>query len=92
MSTYKTKDMGSALSKKGFKIHQSHHTFYVFYFNGKKTNIKTFISHGKKEYGDALISAMKKQLHLSREEFDDLISCPLKEEMLVRLYLERKVI
>src|SRR3989304_439593 len=25
------------LNPKGFKIHQSHHTFYVFYFNGKKT-------------------------------------------------------
>ncbi|MDD5615880.1 MAG: hypothetical protein PHH85_06725 [Candidatus Methanoperedens sp.] len=92
MSTYKTKDMGSALSKKGFKSNQSHHTFYVFYFNGKKTNIKTFISHRKKEYGDALISAMKKQLHLSREEFDDLISCPLKEEMLIKLYLKKGVI
>lgn len=92
MSTYKTKDMGSALSKKGFKIHQSHHTFYVFYVNGKKTNIKTFISHGKKEYRDALISAMKKQLHLSREEFDNLIACTLKEEMLIELYSKRGLI
>ncbi|MCZ7401189.1 MAG: hypothetical protein O8C61_03100 [Candidatus Methanoperedens sp.] len=92
MSAYKTKDMGSALKKKGFKFHQSHHTFYVFYFNGKKTNIKTFISHGEKEYGDTLISAMKKQLHLSREEFDNLISCPLKEEKLIEIYLKQGLI
>lgn len=92
MSTYKTKDIGNALNKKGFKSHQSHHTFYVFYYNGKKTNIKTFISHGKKEYGDALISAMKKQLYLSREEFDSLIACHLKEKMLIELYSKKGVL
>ena len=92
MSSYKPKDIGSALSKKGFRPNQSHHVLYVFYYNGKKTNIRTFISHGTKEYGNTLISAMKKQLHLSREEFDLLIKCPLTGEMLIKLYLERKAI
>lgn len=32
---------------------------------------------------------MKKQLHLSREEFDNLISCPLKEEKLIEIYLKQ---
>lgn len=92
MNSYKTKDIESALSKKGFQVHQSKHKIYILYVNGKKTNVRTFVSHGIKEYGKTLISKMRNQLYLSREEFDDLVSCPLTEEKLLEIYIDRNKI
>lgn len=89
MNSYKTKDIESALGKKGFQVHKSKHKIYILYVNGKKTNVRTFVSHGIKEYGKTLVSKMRNQLYLSREEFDDLVSCPLTEEKLLEIYMER---
>jgi hypothetical protein len=89
---YKTKDIESALSRKGFQVHHSKHKIYILYINGKKTRIFTFISHGIKEYGDTLLGAMKKQLHLSNEELRGLIKCPLSEEQLIEIYLLKGLI
>jgi len=92
MNSYKTKDIESALSKKGFQVRQSKHKIYILYVDGKKTNVRTFVSHGIKEYGKTLISKMRNQLYLSREEFDDLVSCPLTEEKLLEIYIDRNKI
>jgi hypothetical protein len=92
MSTYKTRDIESALIKKGFQVKQSHHKFYSLFVDGKKTNIKTFISHGIKEYNKTLLSSMKNQLHLSSKEFEDLISCPLTQELLIEIYSKKGLI
>lgn len=92
MNSYKTKDIESALSKKGFQVHQSKHKIYILYIDGKKTNVRTFVSHGIKEYGKTLINRMRNQLHLSREEFDVLVSCPLTEEKLLQIYMDRNKI
>lgn len=89
---YKTKDIGAALIKKGFQVRQSKHTIYILYVNQKKTRIFTFISHGISEYGDIPLSKMKKQLYLSREEFENLIECPLSEEKLVEIYSNKGLI
>jgi len=92
MSSYKAKDIEIALSKKGFRIHNSHHKLYRYYDGEEKTGIHTFISHGIKEYGDCLLTKMRKQLQLSKEEFADLIECPMKEEKLHEIYSERELI
>lgn len=88
MAKYKVKDIESSLSKKGFQLQSSHHKLYIYHVNGKKTGIRTFISHGKKEYGDVLLSKMKNQLKLSKEQFEDLIECPLSKEELYEIYSE----
>ncbi len=85
MSTYKTRVIESALSKKGFRKKESHHKKYTLYVNGKMTSIYTFVSHGTKDYGDNLLNKMKNQLYISREELNDLIDCPLKHEDLIRI-------
>lgn len=90
MSTYKTRVIENALSQKGFKKKESHHKKYTLYINGKRTSIYTFVSHGTKEYGDNLLNKMKNQLHISREELNDLIDCPLKHEDLVRILADKK--
>lgn len=76
----KTRRICSALKKKGFESEESHHTHFWFYHNGLRTHIKTRISHGDEEYGDGLLSAMKKQLQLdSMKDLEDLIDCHMSQ-------------
>jgi hypothetical protein len=53
---------------------------YWLCVHGKRTSIRTRISHGAKEYGDSLLGEMARQLKLRRRDFDDLIDCPLTAE------------
>lgn len=39
---------------------------------------------------DKLISKMAKQVKLNRNEFIDLVNCPLTKEKLLKIYKERK--
>jgi len=85
--SFKTKDIESAFIKKGFQvIPDSHHRLYVYHTDEGRTAARTFISHGNIEYGDALLSRMKNQLGLTKEQLHDLIKCPLTKEELKKLY------
>jgi len=88
---YKVKDISSALKKKGFVENPSRdHIRYTLFNNGKKTGVYTFISHGLKEYGDSLISSVKKQLHLkSKGELQDFINCPMTQDEYLKLLIGR---
>jgi predicted RNA binding protein YcfA (HicA-like mRNA interferase family) len=95
MPTYKTRKIASSLNKKGFvqKKGKSKHIKYTLYVNGKKTRVYTWISHGKDEYGDQLLNAMRKELYLNKpQELEDLIECPMTEEALISLLIKRKVV
>lgn len=94
MNVCKVKDISSALKKKGFVENPSRdHIRYTLYNNGKKTGVFTFISHGLKEYGDNLISSVKKQMRLqSKSEFQDFVNCPMTKEDYIKLLIERKQI
>ncbi len=86
----KTRKISSALQNKGFKPIESDHTYYWFFLDGIRTHIKTKISHGKSEYGDNLLSAMRKQLKLNTaSELKDLIYCPMSQENYIELLKER---
>ena len=53
MSSYKTKDIESALLKKGFRFeNKKRHKTYRYYAGDKKTGIMTIFSRGKNEYSD----------------------------------------
>lgn len=87
MASFKAKDIESALSKKGFQAKpDGHHRLYVYYLEDGKTAARTFISHGKKDYGDVLLSRMKTQLNLTKDQLHNLIKCPLKKEELREIY------
>jgi len=77
LPTFKTSKITKALLSKGFKEIDSNHKFFFLYYNGKKTAIRTKISHGKKEYGDSLLNFMKKELYLDKGELEGLINCSL---------------
>ncbi len=55
-------------------------------------DIHTFVSHGVKEYGGSLLSAMRRQLKLSHEEFDGVVTCSIDTEELARIYSEKGII
>lgn len=78
MSTLKTRDIKNSLTKKGFEENSARDHRYFFYkHNGKRTIIKTKMSHGKSEIGNPLISKMARDVKLSKDEFIRLINCTL---------------
>ncbi|MBM4045163.1 MAG: hypothetical protein FJ279_08615 [Planctomycetes bacterium] len=89
MGAKKTKDIARGLTSKGFQQHHSHHEMYWFCIGGKKTSIRTRISHSASEYGDNLLAQMARQVQLSRQEFDDLVECPLTQEAYAELLRKR---
>ena len=81
----------SALLKKGFKISEGDHHFYLYYYEGKVV-AKTKVSHNDQDIGDGLISKMSKQCQVNKHQFFDLINCPLKEADYIEILKERGVI
>jgi len=88
MTTRKSVRIEKALTKKGFSKEQSHHTYFSFFHNGKKTAIYTYLSHGKKEISKTLRSKMADQLRLSPSDFDEVVDCTKSKEELTRYYEE----
>lgn len=76
------------LEKKGFKLKETHHHMYTFYVEGKKTSIRTRLSHGKKEYDDYLLEQMSKQLKLSKEQLLEFIDCPMSFQDYVKVLID----
>ena len=85
MSTIKTKDIRDALTGKGFRSAEKHHEMFWLFVNGRKTSIRTRLSHGSSEYDDGLLGLMARQLKLRRADLDKLIECPLTEAEYVKL-------
>lgn len=80
MATRKTRKIQGSLNSKGFCESSTDHYWYILYVGGKKTSVRTKISFGKQEYGDALLSRMAGQLKVSKKQLLDLIDCPLDYE------------
>lgn len=88
MSSRPTRDIRKALLDKGFEEENTHHEMYWLRVDGKRTSIRTRISNGKKEYGDNLLAQMARQVKLTRDEFDDLVDCPLSKEAYAKKLME----
>jgi hypothetical protein len=81
MASIKTRDLEAALLRKGFRKDDTHHKYYWFFVGKTKTTVKTLISHGLKEYGNSLLSRVKKELHLdSPQQLVELVECSLSEQ------------
>jgi len=76
--------ISNSLQKKGFILEEDHTHKCFFYWskNGKRTKVRTMVSHGTKYkvIGDNLLALMSKQCKLSKAEFLELIDCPLTRE------------
>lgn len=87
----KVRDVDSALRKKGFQESgkkNPDHTYYILFYNGKRTGIFTKISHGEKELRDGLCSLMARQIKLTRRQFDEFVDCPLTYDLYVRILVQ----
>lgn len=84
--TVGTRKLESAFRNKGFRLHNSHHRMWRFYtVDGKRTRIKTKTSHGGRagdEVGAHIISSICRNLHLTHEQFAELVECSLGHEEL----------
>jgi len=85
----KTRAVRAALLSKGFIADDTHHEMFWLVVDGRKTSIRTRISHGVAEYGDNLLALVARQVGLSKQELYLLIDCPMDAEKLKRLLVER---
>lgn len=84
MSSRSSEDIKAGLSRKGFVKKNGDHVFLWFHYEGKKTSIRTKVSHGDAECGDSLLLLMARQLGLTKAEFLDLVDCPMSQDEFVR--------
>lgn len=85
----------SSLQSKGFVKNNNDHKYYIYYStNGKKTIVKTMVSHGSsyKTIGTELIKKMARQCMLTKDEFVNLVECPLSRKKYERILESKKVI
>lgn len=92
MTGYKPKKVQSVLLRKGFAQKNSHHTYFHYMYNNKKTTIHTFMSNGANEIDNYLKDKMAKQLKLSKTQFENLIECSLSQEKLLEYYLKEGLV
>lgn len=92
MTKRKSRDIIQSLSKKGFDKAKTDHIWFTFKYNGKKTSIRTKVSHGIQEYGDDLLSKMSGQLRLTKKVLLKFIDCPLSRDDYTSLMIERNTI
>ncbi|HUX14763.1 MAG TPA: hypothetical protein VMV30_00040 [Candidatus Lokiarchaeia archaeon] len=85
----KTRTIRVAFLSKGFIADETHHEMFWLVIGGKKTSIRTRISHGGKEYGDQLLTLMSRQIGLSKSELYRLIDCAMDGEKLRSVLVER---
>ena len=70
----------ASLTRKGFKSREGDHTFLIYHtLEGKKTPVRTKTSHTPKmkDIPDALLGQMARQCRLSKQQFLELVDCPL---------------
>lgn len=90
--TFRSEEVAKALLAKGFREEQGRHRKFTFYYQGKRTQIRTMLSHGSKTIGGDLLSAVKRQLHLDTlEQLRDFINCPMEYDDYIT-YLQSKSI
>lgn len=95
MTQVPRREIESGLLRKGFKKESSHHSFFRFYINNKKTSISTFVSHGSKykDINDDLLAKMKRELRMpNKRYFIDFIECPITEEQYKSFLVSREII
>lgn len=89
------KKVEASLRLKGFRTKEGDHHYFIFYSSDdKKTIIKTKTSHSPKTktLGDSLISAMARQCSLSKDEFLDLVDCPMSQKRYEEILREKEKI
>lgn len=81
MTSRKSREIKESLENKGFSMSNADHKKYILFVKGTKTSVWTKVSHGSKsDIGDPLLSMMARQLRLRKNQFLDLIDCPMSHD------------
>ena len=81
MTARHSKQIVRTLKKNGFVVSEKHHHYYRYItLAGETVDIKTYVSHGVKDYGNQLLSDMAKQLKLTKQELLELIDGEMSRE------------
>lgn len=75
------------LTKKGFVQDEGDHLFLHYVrLDGKKTAIRTKVSHGSKsDLTTGLVSAMARQCHLTTQQFKQFAECTIDQNQYEQL-------
>lgn len=87
MKPRKATEIQAALTLKGFRLDNTHHHYYWFFHGNRKTSIRTFVSHGIKEYGNDLLTKVRKQMKLAGKELDQFVDCDMSGEEYEKLLI-----
>jgi hypothetical protein len=82
----------NGLTRKSFRREDSGDVHLIFYnpLNSERTSIRTKVSHGRKRIGNNRLDKMAKQVELdTREQFYDLVNCPMSLQDYVNILSEK---
>jgi hypothetical protein len=90
--TYKANQLVRALEAKGFvEVKRGGDRVFEFWVDGKKI-LHTFLSHGRGECGAWHIGKMASQCQISRDQFRDLVDCPMSETKYISVLRQKDII
>lgn len=94
MAVLDSKKAYKNLKKKGFidSPTKSDDHLYLEFFYKNKLYFYTKLSHNHQDLGDFLIKQMSVQCKLDKNEFTDLVNCPLSLEEYIKKLIEKGII
>lgn len=91
MTSLKHSIVKSGLLRKGFRISESDHSYFVFYHNDLPTQIWTKLSHSSRDLGEPLIHSMVHQTRLNKKQFVDLVKCLMSRDDYIAMLEKQKI-
>lgn len=92
MKPRKGKDIRDTLSNKGFIPVNGDHVYLFLMINGRKSAIRTKVSHGNIEYGDVLMGCIARQLHLSNKQLSSFLDCTISYDEYIKILKKKRII
>ena len=86
------REVDGSLTKKGFRKVERDHHFYFLFINGRKTRIRTMISHGEREISDKNCSAMAREMKLTTSQFKEFVYCNIQNKEYVEILIKNGVL
>ena len=86
------RQVDGALTTKGFKKIDNDHHFYFLYHNGKKTTVRTKISHGEREISDTNCGNMARQMQITTTQFKQFVDCKIEGKEYVDILIKNGVL
>jgi len=84
----KKKECERIFKKLDLKVRSTGHNYGWLVVNGKKI-LRVHYSHGKDDIPGKVKNKIRGQLKLSREDFKDLIDCPLSYEGYIKILKQK---